>query len=62
MGALEATQGVDYGKDPHVTNLVASIFREKPHTTRYLPAWGLGLVLKLLLKTTFEPLQLTDKK
>ena len=61
-GALRASQGVDYGKDPSLSALILSFFREQPKPVRSFPAWDLGLVLKVLLKAPFEPLHLADMK
>ena len=61
-GALKTSQGVDYGKDPDLTALIASFLREQPRTIRSFPAWDLGLVLKVLVKPPFEPLHLSDLK
>ena len=39
-----------------------SFLREQPRATRSFPSWDLGLVLKVLLKAPFEPLQLAELK
>ena len=61
-GALRSSQGVDYGKDPSLTALILSFFREQPKPVRSFPAWDLGLVLKALVNAPFEPLHLADMK
>ena len=61
-GALKVSQGVDYGKDERLSSLVLSFFREQPRQVRSYPAWDLGLVLQVLPKAPFEPLQMADLK
>ena len=61
-GALKSSQGVDYGKDPSLTSLILSFFREQPKSIRSFPAWDLSLVLKVLVKAPFEPLHLAEMK
>ena len=61
-GALKNSQGVDYGKDERLSALLLSFLREQPRQVRSYPAWDLGLVLKVLLETPFEPMQMADMK
>ena len=61
-GALKTSQGIDYGKDSSLTSLILSFFREQPRSIRSFPSWDLGLILKVLLKPPFEPLQLAEMK
>ena len=61
-GALKSSQGVDYGKDPSLTSLILSFFREQPKPVRSFPAWDLGLVMKVLTRAPFEPLHLAEMK
>ena len=61
-GALKTSLGVDYGKDQQLSALILSFFREQPNSVRSFPSWDLSLVLKVLLKPPFEPLQLAELK
>ena len=61
-GALKISQGVDYGKDERLSNLILSFVREQPRQINSYPAWDLGLVMKVLLKAPFEPMQVADLK
>ena len=55
-GALRHSTGVDLGKDPRLTSLIRSFFRERPRSLRTLPPWDLSLVLYALSAPPFEPL------
>ena len=55
-GALKLSQGVDYGSDPLLANLMRSISREKPRVSLRVPGWDLAFVLMSLTKPPFEPM------
>ena len=56
-GALRSSQGLDYGKNQELSSLILSFTREQPRSTRSIPAWDLGLVLRCLTRPPFEPLR-----
>jgi hypothetical protein len=46
----------DISKDPSLSRLIESFFRDRPVIDRRLPAWDLRVVLQSLTKAPFEPL------
>ena len=47
---------LDYGRDPHLTNLMKKFRRLKPKSGSSLPPWDLQTVLYALQKPPFEPI------
>ena len=58
----KATQGVDYGKDPHLSGLIANFARDVTKRKSVTPSWNLSLVLQVLTNAPFEPLHLGPLK
>ncbi|CAC5366274.1 unnamed protein product [Mytilus coruscus] len=50
------------GQHPYVTRLIKEVFNSRPPTTKLLPEWDLQLVLTLLQKEPFEPIENIDLK
>jgi hypothetical protein len=46
----------DISKDPSLSRLIESFFRDRPVIDRHLRAWDLRVVLQSLTKAPFEPL------
>ena len=59
---LKVTSGVDVGKDPHLTSLLANFQRDVSRGKAPAPEWDLALVLQVLTKPPFEPLKEIDLK
>ncbi|CAC5406581.1 unnamed protein product [Mytilus coruscus] len=50
------------GQHPYITRLIKGVFNSRPPTTKLLPEWDLQLVLTLLQKEPFEPIENIDLK
>ena len=59
---LKATTGQDVGKDSHLSSLVANFQRDCTRPRVQAPAWDLALVLGVLGRSPFEPLDQIDMK
>jgi hypothetical protein len=59
---LKATRGLDIGKNTELSSLIANFQRNMPLKPKSIPGWDLSLVLKMLMKSPFEPMHLADIK
>ncbi|XP_071133050.1 uncharacterized protein [Mytilus edulis] len=50
------------GQHPYITRLIKGVFNSRPPTIKLLPEWDLQLVLNLLQKEPFEPIENIDLK
>ena len=51
-----ASRGLDISHDPDLNALITSFSIERPRTVRETPRWDLSLVLRLLMRHPFEPM------
>ena len=56
-GTLRVTTGLEVGKDPSISSLLANFAREVSKKDRTAPAWDLAYVLDALRGKDFEPLE-----
>jgi hypothetical protein len=52
----------DISRDPSLSRLIESFFRDRPAVDRCLPGWDLRVVLQALTKAPFEPLAMIPLK
>ena len=56
LSSLMASRGLDISHDPDLNALIRSFSMERPRTVRETPRWDLSLVLRLLMRHPFEPM------
>ena len=56
LSSLMASRGLDISHDPDLNALIRSFSIERPRTVRETPRWDLSLVLRLLMRHPFEPM------
>ena len=56
LSSLLASRGLDISHDPDLNALIRSFSIERPRTVRETPRWDLSLVLRLLMRHPFEPM------
>ena len=59
---IKASSGVDLGRDPDLTSLLANFERDHSKRKCSAPDWDLSLVLSVLTKAPFEPMHLAPLK
>lgn len=59
---LQPINSIPVGQHPYIIRLLKGIFNSRPPTVNLLPEWHLPLVLKLIQRPPFEPLELAPLK
>lgn len=59
---LPHVDNVPVGQHPHICRLLKGVFNTRPPSTKLIPEWDLQLVLDVLQKHPFEPLENIDLK